>query len=199
MRTALLALALCLGSLAIPSTAAADGWYFSESVGSGELGSELAEHLDLDITGRMALGRRMGKLAVEGILIGNGLSGSGDLVTMMGYGISARYLFPVSRHLEFYFRGGLHKSRLFRTSWSDDLAYRGRAIHYGAGAQVKTKVPALGLLFAPLFFSDLGPKMTVALFLEAGGELTRLHHEELGSHDASTRTWMLGFALGSDF
>ena len=182
----------------------ADGWYFTEGVGSGTLEDQLGNRFEADFGMRVALGRRMDQWAIEGFMTMTDLSSveQGNHALLVGYGLSARYIVPVTSHIELYARGGLHKLSLdmdMDMANSRDRGYQGRAIHYGAGAQLKGKVPALGFLFYPFFFTDLGPKVTAALWLETNQQYTRLHRDRVSSIDARLTTLSLGFAVGSDF
>ncbi len=182
----------------------ADGWYFSEGFGTGTAGDDLGDSFDADFTLRAAVGRRFGRLAVEGFLTGTILSGDGVLAgtshDLMGYGISGRYMFPLSRHLEIYLRGGAGRAQLaVRSIEVGDTQYSGRSLHYGAGIQLKGKVPVLGFLFYPLFFTKIGPKVTAALWLETDHQVTRLHHPNYRSLDSDVKAWRFGFGVGSDF
>jgi hypothetical protein len=116
-------------------------------------------------------------------------SGSTDF---FAWGMDVKYLQPVSKHVEVYLRGGLSKG------YADGIDASGRGLGIGAGAQVKGKVPALGLLFWPFFFTNFGPKMTGALYVDTSYEFYRLHGPRRTT-DAQLSHLTLGFAFGSDF
>jgi hypothetical protein len=78
-------------------------------------------------------------------------------------------------------------------------AFEGRGLGVGAGIQLKGKGSVLGLLWWPLFFTNVGPKMTAALWLDSGYEFYRLHGDRPTAIDAQLSTLTFGFALGSDF
>jgi len=225
MRAAL-ALALVLGTA---STAAADGIYFTESFGGSDVKGELGHQITDALRMRFSVGYRLSKSwAVEGFLAGDigttsnidggpprGYaarcvecgSGSGDggsgynaldyASTMTTVGIDVKYLRPVSEHVELYLRGSLGKG------WLDNSDYSGRGFGVGAGAQIKGKVRALGFLFWPLFFVPAGPKVTGALFIDAGADFYRLHRngdlDNPDSLDGSTNHITVGWAVGADF
>jgi hypothetical protein len=103
-----------------------------------------------------------------------------------------KFLQPLAPNVELYLRGGLSRG------YAAGLDASGRGLGLGAGVQVKGKVSALGLVFWPLFFSGVGPKITAAAYLETGYEVYRLHGPRR-STDAQLNHLMLGFAFGSDF
>ncbi|HTM19109.1 MAG TPA: outer membrane beta-barrel protein, partial [Kofleriaceae bacterium] len=145
---------------AAPASARADGFYFSEGLGTGEVHGPLGDAFAASgIVGGWSLGRRIDRLAIEANLSLADLAGrrqfAGTQYTAVSWGLRARYLFPVSPHLDFYLRGGLDRTELVLVGFQDragGAAYGGRGLTYGAGAQVKGKVRALGFLFWPLFF-----------------------------------------------
>jgi len=186
------------------------GWF-----GGGEGGADLAR--DTDSTARMRFtgGYRAGAWAVEGWLgvdLGLGLAyadaqpGYGapcdcaqpyddTMSGLFSYGVNVKYLRPLARNLDVYLRGGLAYGHL-------DGEYQGRGLEAGAGLQIKGKVPALGLLFWPLFFTNLGPKITAAAFVDTGTAFYRFHRDGIvgnGSKDGRFDSLMVGFAFGSDF
>lgn len=206
MRTGIILAVIATLSIATASDAQADGWFFSEGFGTSEVGGELGEVMDGTANVRIALGRRFGKWAIEGFMMANMMDGQAGLLeggfhAATGYGLSARYMFPVSERTELYLRGGLHKIRMdieVNDPWADD-EFSGRAFHFGAGAMIKGKVPVLGLLALPLLFTNYGPKMTGALWVEANQQFTRLHNINYDSIDASISSLTVGFSVGSDF
>ncbi len=105
-------------------------------------------------------------------------------------GLDVKYIKTVSRYAEVYARGRL--SHAYAGSLGD-----GRGLGLAAGAQLKGKVPVIGFLFWPLFFTNLGPKCTAAVFAETGYEFYRLHGYR--TTDAQITQWTFGIALGSDF
>ena len=78
--------------------------------------------------------------------------------------------------------------------------YAGNGLGLRAGAQVKGKVPVIGFLAWPLFFTGWGPKVTAALFLDNSIDVYRLH-DRYGSRavDAQLSSLTFGFAVGTDF
>jgi outer membrane protein with beta-barrel domain len=190
-----------------PATARADGFYFQEGVGTGEVHGPMGDFFAADgVVGSLSVGRRIDRLAIEANLSLADLSGRGPFAgaayTAVGWGLRARYLFPVNPHLDLYLRGGLDRTELVPVGFGDPAdgsAYGGRGLSYGAGAQVKGKVRALGFLFWPLFFTGLGPKINAGFWLDTGAHRVRLHHPHWRSLDGTVTSWALGFAVGSDF
>ena len=201
--------------LLLSTTASADGFYLSESFGGTDVKDELSRHMGSALRVRAALGARRNNWALEGWLAvnvgalgvehkpsidcearcGNGYDTAHAFVT---YGVDLKYIRPISRHLEIYLRGGLSAGTL-----ALDSEYAGRGLGVGAGAQLKGKVPALGFLWFPLFFTGWGPKVTASLFVDSGYEFYRLHPggqlDATPAIDAQLNHLMVGFAVGSDF
>jgi Outer membrane protein beta-barrel domain len=218
MRAAL-ALALVLGTA---STAAADGIYFTEALGGSSVGNDLGHDITDAMRIRLSVGYRLNKSwAVEGWFAGDigttmNIDGQGyaarcvecnDVAppdygyhrssSMTSAGIDVKYLRPLGDRFEVYLRGSLGKG------WLDADDYSGRGFGIGAGAQIKGKVPAIGFLFWPLFFTNWGPKVTAALFVDTGADFYRLHrHGDLDNtdtRDGSFNRFTIGWAVGADF
>ncbi len=217
MRAALV-LALVLGTA---STAAADGLYFTESVGGSDVKNELGTEISSAMRIRFSLGYRINKSwAVEGFLAGDigtrvqhgsgyaarciecGGNNTGGYVDPSSYasalttvGIDVKYLRPLADNFEVYLRGSLGKGYFGDHS--------GRGFGAGAGAQFKGKVRALGFLFWPLFFVPVGPKVTAALFIDTGADFYRLHRggnlDNPDAIDGSMNRITIGWAVGADF
>lgn len=214
---ALVAATLVTTVAATEGQAQADGVYFGESFGGAKVHDELADHMNSVFRGRLTLGYRFGNWAVEGFAgidaggpesnnpqyierTTTGGEGGGcdcndfhdDVMGVMGeVGVNVKHFTRISEHTELYLRGGLSKAWL-------DGDYAGRGIGIGAGIQVKGKVPAIGLLFWPLFFTDWGPKITMAGFVDTGADFYRLHGDR-DSIDGSIHSLTAGIAFGSDF
>ncbi len=196
----------------------AEGVYFTESFGGTSFSDDISRHMSGAIRLRAALGYRRNKLAFEVWAAGgigwsshDSYASSGRALSQTGttepspegghhhggtggigmVGIDAKYIKTVSRNFEVYAKGGLSRA------WAGDLG-SGPGIGLGGGVQLKGKVPVIGFLFWPLFFTGLGPKCTAAVFAETSYEFYRLHGHS-GSTDAQLRNWTLGFAVGSDF
>ncbi|MGE0549605.1 MAG: hypothetical protein AB7O24_08450 [Kofleriaceae bacterium] len=196
------------------ATARADGFYLSESFGGTDVKDELSSHIDRAVRARLAIGARRGNWALEGWLAGSiGAVGTEHKVSpdcaarceghdtvraLITYGVDLKYIRPVTRHFEIYLRGGLSAGSL-----AVDGEYAGRGMGIGAGAQIKGKVPALGFLWFPLFFTGWGPKVTASLFVDSGYEFYRFHPggrlDATPAIDAQLNHLMVGFAVGSDF
>ena len=209
----LLASLLLACMLATP--AAADGVYFTESLGGADIKDELGEKLEGAGRFRAALGVRRGAWAVElwgAVYLGVGRAPlrcdecaahaerHAHSTSILGaYGLDVKYLQPVSRHVEVYLRGGAS----YLGGQVQGEGHGGRGLGVGAGVQLKGKVPALGFLFWPLFFTGIGPKVTAAVWADAGTDFYRLHRRgrfEAGpTIDARLTSMSLGFAVGTDF
>ncbi len=214
------ALALVLVAL-VTQTAVADGLYFSESLGGTDVKDQLAPYMGSAARFRIAGGYRKRNLAFElwfaadlnaesyvqydaspsyEVTTPEGYHGTGyygdythdHATSVESYGLDVKWLHPVSRGLEVYVRGGLSKG------YADGLDASGRGLGVGAGAQLKGKVPALGFLFWPFFFTDFGPKITAAVFVDTTYEFYRFHGAT-HTTDAQLSHLTLGFAVGNDF
>lgn len=193
----------------------AHGVYFTESVGGMNIHDEASDTWGGAVRLRIAAGYRRKQLAFE-LWAAAGIGWSdrsyethGSYLSLTDgapspthdhhhssrgigmVGFDVKYIKTLSRHVEVYARGGLSHA------YAGDLG-DGRGLGIGAGAQLKGKVPVIGFLFWPLFFTGLGPKCTAAVFAETGYEFYRLHGA-VRSTDAQVTQWTLGFAVGSDF
>lgn len=207
---------------AISASAAADGVYFSESIGGTDVQDELGQKIDGAFRFRFAGGIRRREWAVEGWLAGDLGTGPraydggapnpyppargcidycyddsySSSMGLLTYGIDVKYLKPLARNIEVYLRGSISHGHL-------DGDYSGRGLGFGAGVQIKGKVPAIGFLFWPLFFTDWGPKVTAAMFIDDGFDFYRLHQfgdrDNGRSIDAKLSHLTIGWAVGSDF
>jgi Outer membrane protein beta-barrel domain len=211
----LLVTALVVCALAAP--AAADGVYVTQSMGGADVKDELGERIDSAGRFRLGLGVRRGAWAAElwgGLLLGSGHAARVDACvdcrpgddyhthsTMFlgAYGLDLKYLQPLSRHVDVYLRGGVSAMRGHVAG--DD--YGGRGLGVGAGVQLKGKVRALGLLWWPLFFTGIGPKVTAAIWADTGYDFYRLHpggRLQAGpTIDAQLTSMSMGFSVGTDF
>lgn len=111
---------------------------------------------------------------------GGTLEGQG--ASVLGWGLRAKRLIPLNQHFQLYGRAGLTENFLM-DSPGPDLA--GFGLEYGVGAMASIRVRALGLLFWPAFFFQVGPKVTVSLWADLGGEVGNLH----SSHDSSAESY----------
>jgi hypothetical protein len=197
-----------LSLLGLSPQAHADGWYFCEGLGGTRVKNDMGRYFDGTASGRLALGHRADRWAIEGFLMLTALDGklafAGDSYSAFSYGVDVRYLFPMNPHWSLYVRGGLNhmdlESTWYTSSGPSADGYAGRGLDYGAGIQVKGKVRALGLLFFPLFFADAGPKITMAGWLDTSHHFVRLHDSGgAPTLDGDLMTLSLGIAFGSDF
>jgi hypothetical protein len=211
MRRVLALVLVC--ATAVP--ASADGFYFTEALGGTDVKDELGAYMGSALRFRIAAGMRRGNWAVEawlGAHIGDdeptsdgGARWDGDasadpFKALTTYGVDLKYLQPMAKHLEVYLRGSVSAGFMDGAGLT---TYAGRGLGAGAGIQLKGKVRALGLLFWPMFFVPVGPKLTGALYLDAGADFYRLHpagqFNAGDAIDARLTTMTGGFAVGSDF
>lgn len=194
--------------LALSATASADGLYFTESFGVAMGRGALADHLGNPMRLRVAVGGRLGNVALEpwvtsdlqtdregafkGIVGGEPAEGTADLAS---YGLDAKYIFPIDKRLSSYVRAG--------ASIVDGLGslegYSGRGLGVGGGFQISGKVRALGFLWSPLFFLDKGPKISAALYLDQGYDFYRLRMTGAPTIEARVGHVSVGFAVGQSF
>ena len=185
--------------LASVSSARADGFYFSEGFGGARVHDEMAAYMPDAFRLKVGIGVRHRQWAYEAWFAGNmntSLAFDGppqsDLVSG---GLDVKYIQPLASHLEVYLRGSAMVG-----GGSEALeGFEGRGLGVGAGIQLKGKGSVLGLLWWPLFFTNVGPKMTAALWLDSGYEFYRLHGDKPTAIDAQLSTLTFGFAVGSDF
>ncbi len=200
--TAVTVLALC------GQAAADDGLYFTESFGVGLARGELRPYMGNPLHMRLAVGGRLGNLAIEpwlasdmqmdrdgawrGIVGGEPAEGSADLAS---YGIDAKYTVRIDRHLSAYVRGG---PMLASATGALD-GYAGYGVGVGGGMVISGKVRALGFLWSPLFFLNRGPKITGSLYLDQGYDFYRLRMSGAPTIRAHVGHVNVGFSLGSSF
>lgn len=194
--------------LAVAAPAAADGFYFTESLGGSDIKGPFADHISSAFHARIALGMRRGAWAIESHFgVHEALEDrssepySYQRNALTTYGIDLKYIQPLSsEHLELYLRGGLRYGVI--NDDSELQAYGGRGVGGGAGIQLKGKIRALGFLCFPFFFLKVGPKITGSLYIDASYSFFRLHRDgdlDAPGIDARITTLSGGFAVGSDF
>jgi hypothetical protein len=212
-RTAAVVIGILAATAAVaalaPGTAAADddGFYLSEGLGVNRFADELDDVAGDDaLHVRGALGYRVGHVGVElwvqgalplaahgqpepGIGTRPGARGSTD--GLATYGVDVKFVQPISSILDAYARTGLSRMQL-----GD---YDGNGIGAAAGLSIGGDVPALGFLWWPLFFTNAGPKVHTALWLEANTSFHRVHADGFSSIDARMSGWTLGLSVGQGF
>ncbi len=203
MRT-LVVIAIALAT----TTASADGFYVTESVGVSLPRGDLEPYVIQPMKVRLAVGARWRFLAIEpwmsadlqgdrdgafkGILGGEPPAGTSDLAT---YGIDAKLVGALHEHLSVYVRGG---PSIVEANGA--LAgYAGYGIGASAGLAISGRVRALGFLWAPLFFVARGPFITGSLYLDQGFDFYRLSMPGAPDLDGRVGHVSVGFSLGSDF
>jgi hypothetical protein len=180
-------------------TARADGFYFEEGFGGARVHDEMAAYMPDAFRVKIGVGLRRRQWAYEAWFAGNFnndfvFENSHDSDLVAG-GLDLKYIQPVARHLEVYLRG----SAMVGGGTQALEGWSGRGLGVGAGIQLKGKGSVLGLLWWPLFFTNLGPKMTAALWLDSGYEFYRLHGDRPVAVDAQLSTLTFGLAVGTDF
>jgi hypothetical protein len=184
------------------------GAYFAESFGVATGHGPLASALGSPFHLRLAVGMRLGDLAIEpwilsdlqtdrvhafrGLVGGDPAAGSADLNAM---GLDAKYIVALDRRLEVFARGG----PLTAEGTGTLTGYRGRGFGLAGGAQLTGDVRALGFLWSPLFFLERGPLVTGALFLDAGYDFYFLRSKLGPPIDARVSHVSIGFAIGTAF
>jgi hypothetical protein len=190
------------------STAHADGIYFTESIGVSLPRGDLQPYVIQPMKVRLAVGARVKFLAIEpwmsadmqldrdgafkGLIGGDPSDGTADLAS---YGVDAKFVGRIEKHLSVYVRGGpsIVEANGVLTG------YRGYGMGVHSGLVVSGRVRALGFLWAPLFFVKRGPFITGSLYLDQGIDFYRLKMP--GAPDLTGRVGhvSVGFSLGSDF
>lgn len=204
------ALALAL-LLAHQSTARADGLYFTEGFGGTKFDNELAAYEDGAFHLHVGAGYRASRFSFEvwwGLDDGDGGAQTPSSPNPATYGMDFKYAAPITRRIELYARASISRMEVMDGVLD---GYGGRGLGVGTGAQIKGKVPFVTMLYPPLMIicavskiceqGKLGPRGTVALYVDQGYDFYRLHREwdSFGAIDAEARRWSIGFALGSDF
>lgn len=184
----------------------ADGLYFTEQLGVSRVGGELGHYFAGGLAGNIGLGYHTGGWAFEGQVHIDDWQGrgvfAGEEAEAVSWGAAVRRLFPVSPWVRLYARGGVEALEVESSSWSQARradGYAGNAINFGGGVVLSGEVPLAGFLFAPLFFTDIGPKVSAAAWLDVGDRLLSLDKAGASDLDGFTRSWLLGFSLGGRF
>jgi hypothetical protein len=195
---------------ALAGVSRADGWYYSEALGGTKVKDELSQYLPDAFRARLAVGHRRGLWAVEGFLSGDfntttdytysdGYRPGGQASSLTAWGVTVKRMFPLSQHVELY----MHGDASYAYGDAALVNFGGRGLGFGAGVQLKGRGSVLGLLFWPLFFTNIGPKMTAAIYLDEGYDFYRLHDggdlHATPAIDAQLTHITAGFALGTDF
>jgi len=194
-------------ALVAPRARAEDGAYVTESFGVATGRGRLAAVLGSPLHLRIALGMRLGRLAIEPWILsdlqtdrvgafkwlvgGEPADGTADLNVM---GLDAKYVVRLDERVEVFARAG----PLVAEASGALAGFHGRGVGIAGGAQLSGQVRALGFLWSPLFFLARGPMVTGALVLDAGYDFyfLRRGNELL---DARVGHVSIGFAVGSAF
>jgi hypothetical protein len=188
---------------ALAATARADGFFYSEELGGTHVKDELAQYLPGAFRAKVTLGVRHGDWAIDGFFAADAPNTTDDapapVESLTTYGIDVKRIERVSKHVELYLRG---TASYAHADGALD-GYGGRGLGFGAGVQLKGKGSVLGLLCLPLFFTNIGPKMTGAIFLDDGYDFYRLHAGDdlhaTPAIDAQLTHLTAGIAVGTDF
>jgi Outer membrane protein beta-barrel domain len=190
---------------AVATPVRGDGYYYEESFGVSSTRADVPS-LDAALRLRLGIGYHFGQISIEPWAAGDltfertdsmfGIGGSPDAgaADFVQFGADAKYTQLVGEHVGLYVRGGPR----FGDGQGSLAHYWGPGIGAGAGIQFSAKVRALGILFAPLFFMNRGPKITAAVFFDQGLDVYWLstHERTIGMPIVSTN---MGFGFGTDF
>ncbi len=186
--------------------ARADGLYVTEQLGVSRTGGELGDYFGGDVAGHIGLGLHLDGWAFEGSVHVDELEGrgafAGDRYEAVAWGAGVRRLFPVSPWVRLYARGGVEHVRVAEPGATDGAlgdGYAGRGLTWGGGMMLSGRVPLVGFLFPPLFFTDIGPEVSAGAWLDAGDRLLSLHKDRASDLTGFTRTWLVGVSLGGEF
>lgn len=184
----------------------ADGLYFTEQIGVTRTGGALADVLAGEVSVHFGGGYHIDGWAFELQLNLDEMSGrgafDGNSYELLSRGVAVRRLFPVSPSWRLYARGGLDAVEVQPSSWSEGRlgdGYEGTSFDLGGGVLLSGRVPLVGFLFAPLFFTDIGPKVSAAAWLDVGDRLLSLEKSGASDLRGFTRSWLLGFSVGGNF
>lgn len=144
LRSATLTLAV-LGTLA--ATASAGGYVgLGVSAGASMHGDLNMYSADNESGGKLLLGQRFGRLAIEASLGGTDLHMVGGAPTThqaAALGVDLKYHFDLSGNLEAYVRGGLHRTWLGETA-GEGAALDGRGHTLGGGLAYRLNLGFIG-------------------------------------------------------
>ncbi len=165
---------LSLAALSVGATPALAGSYVSLGLGGdptlqGDL--KVAASGEQGGNGRLALGMRFGRLAIEGSVSRFGL----DTSSASALGIHARLAFPLRGHLEAYGRLGLERLWLGDTQMT--VAGDAKGVIGGAGLEYRLTAPVLGS-------ASIWAELSQDRFTTDAGA------------DGGVRLWTLGASLG---
>jgi hypothetical protein len=194
------------------STAHADGFYYSQAYGISGARGDGAAMLGSSLQLRVALGWRFGALTVGplvtgnlaferdhaylGLIGGDPIAGDSDLKT---YGLDARYHAALNesttKRVVMYVRGGPR----YATGLGALDPYSGPGFGVATGLQLTGQVRALGFLFAPLFFTSWGPKITASVFVDESVDWYRLSADHMPALSMPIVGTAVGIGAGSHF
>lgn len=191
MRTLLFSIALLLSAAPVAHA----GGYLSVGIGADALlGGELNSNFDTDTltVGRVALGGRLGPVALEGVMFGADLRGTssqilgqttgGDEFSSTSLGLELKYFQGLGAGLEAYGKVGINRTWLTAGQGVDtDLDYQGQGYALGVGVQYGFK---------------LLPSVGAAVWLDYNRHLVKLNDEGQPTLEGSTNMITLGVTIG---
>jgi len=128
-------------TLGMTATAASAETYIGLGIGSeAPVTGSLGEQFSTDDTthGRLMLGKRFGKLAIEGSLFGTEMFHlGGPDAAIAALALDLKYHLPVASNFEAYVKGGLHKAYLSSDTNQRFDEMEGQGYQYGAGIQYR--------------------------------------------------------------
>lgn len=134
-----LASTIAILTLGLAGTAVADT-YLGLGIGTeapitGSLGDAFST--DDATHGRLVLGKRFGKLAIEGSIFGTEMFNGGQEAAIAALGVDLKYHLPLASNFEAYVKGGLHKAYVQSDTDGRLDEFEGQGHQYGAGLQYR--------------------------------------------------------------
>ncbi len=184
-------------SAASSSTTSKGSLYFTEGLAIGRVRGELASRLEWTMALQVGLGYQPAGSSWAYEIYGGGgaaFTNSGiEHATLLRWGLQAKRFHLINSHLRVYARGGVSENYL--RPWQG-ASLVGFGVDYGAGAEASMRVRALGLLFWPLFFAGIGPKVDLGLYVDVGGAIGNLHTgHNSGAENYNYRTATAGYGI----
>lgn len=167
------------------------GGYIAVGIGAdASLSGDMAGHFTTDMddgsSGRLAIGQRFGRLAVEAAIYGadiqstTGLGGGASYSTVT-LGVAGKYYIPVAGRLEAYGKVGLDKTYLVAGDDARASGYSGRGHNLGAGLEFGFQAGILG---------------RAAIWLDYTHQSFELRNDGMRDLDGGAQLLTLGVSLG---
>lgn len=196
-------------AVVLATTAAhADGFYYSQGYGISSVRGDAAPLIGESIQLRLTAGWRFGAFTVgpwaavdmagerDGAYFrfvgGEPTMGDSDLKS---YGVDGRYTQALHERVNAYVRTGPR----YAAGLGALDGYSGFGVGAATGLQVTGRVRALGFLFAPLFFTNYGPKITASSFIDANVDWYHLDKAGMPSLSMPLVGVTVGIGAGSHF